>query len=288
MQKRKIKSIIPAQDVQMGPMTLKQPLPMQQIQQVDPFLLIHHAGPIIQEPFSPKNMDVGPHPHRGFEPVTFIFKGEIHHRDSRGNDSIIRSGGVQWMTAGMGIVHSESTSKSFFESGGEIEIIQLWINLPSRLKMVQPRYQGAQQEDIPVQKYQEGNAQINVVSGSYQDLKGPIDSLTGITAYTLELKAGSTLDLPSDPAQNVILYQLNGTSKVNDYPAYKTELVIFEQEGEHIHIEAEEDCALLFLSGFPIGEKVEQYGPFVMNNQTQIMEAMRDYQMGKMGILINE
>lgn len=286
MKKRSIKNIVTSQDVQMGPMTLKQPLPMGNIDQVDPFLLLHHVGPKTQEPNGKNMLDIGGHPHRGFEPVTFIFRGEVHHRDSRGNDSVIKAGGVQWMTAGMGIVHSEGAPKSFIEKGGELELIQLWVNLPSKLKMIQPKYQGFQREDIPVFMDQEGKVRLNVISGEYQGLKGAVDSLTDITAFTIELKAGGQVNLKEDASRSVMIYQLSGVASINGANTGDTKMVILNQDGEGIEIEAETDGVLLYLAGNPIGEEVAQYGPFVMNNQTELMEAMRDYQMGKMGVLI--
>jgi hypothetical protein len=231
-------------------------------------------------------LDIGGHPHRGFEPVTFIFKGEVHHRDSRGNDSVIKSGGVQWMTAGMGIVHSEGAPKSFIEKGGQLELIQLWVNLPSKLKMIQPRYQGRQREEIPAFVDPEGKVRLNVIAGKYQGLEGAVDSLTGITAFTIELKAGGRVHLTESADRSVMLYQLNGVASVNGMNTGDTQMVIFNQDGEDIEIEAQTDGVILYLAGNPIGEKVAQYGPFVMNNQSELMEAMRDYQMGKMGVLI--
>lgn len=286
MKNRSIKRRIQAQNIHMGGMTLKQPLPLQDLEQVDPFLLLHHGGPKAQEAGGRNVLDVGPHPHRGFEPVTFIFKGAIHHKDSRGNDSVIHAGGVQWMTAGMGIVHSEGLPQEFLEEGGEIEIIQLWINLPAKYKMVQPRYQGFQATELPVFETQDGNASLQVISGSYQNLKGPVESLTEITAYTLRMNPGGQLEIPSKTPENVLLYQLKGEALVNGEHTSDHSLVLFENDGDQIHIQAQEASEFLYLSGKPLGEKMVAWGPYVMNNQTQILEAMRDYQMGKMGVLI--
>ncbi|MGB0838632.1 MAG: pirin family protein, partial [Chitinophagales bacterium] len=216
----------------------------------------------------------------------FIFKGEIHHKDSRGNDSLIQAGGVQWMTAGRGIVHSEGISKAFHEKGGDLEIIQLWINLPAVHKMVQPRYQGFQADEIPHFISEDGKARLNVISGNYADLKGAVDSLTGITAYTIDLKAGGKINITEPVHRSAILYQLWGTAEVNGVSTGDTKLVVFQQDGDQIELVAQTDSTLLYLSGDPINEEVTQYGPFVMNTQTEVLEAMRDYQMGKMGILI--
>jgi redox-sensitive bicupin YhaK (pirin superfamily) len=269
----------------MGDIGMKQPLPTSSLQQIDPFLLLHHAGPMMQEAGGRNVMPIGPHPHRGFEPVTFVFKGAVHHKDSRGNDSIIRSGGVQWMTAGMGIVHSETLAKELLENGGELELIQLWINLPTAKKMIQPKYQGFQKEEIPT--VVEDGSSINIISGSYKGKNGPINSETAITALTINMIKGSTISFDVDPNENQFLYQLSGMAKVNDIENGSHKLVYFGEEGDFIKIECSEDATFLFMSGKPLNEKVTQWGPYVMNTQTEIMEAMRDYQMGKMGILID-
>ena len=286
MNNKKINRIISSQEVMMGPIKLHQPLPNPQLDQVDPFILIHHGGPKKQAPGGKSVMEVGAHPHRGFEPVSFIFKGSIEHKDSRGNHSIIDAGGVQWMTAGMGIMHSEGPPKSFVEQGGEFEMIQLWINLPSNLKMVQPRYQGFQKEEIPTFTDQNGKVNLNVISGEYKDLKGPIDSLTKIIAYTLEMKAGGNIEIPIPEEKNTLIYQLHGSTIVQDQEIGEKQLIQFSNDGKQINIEAKSDSLILFLAGDPINEPVVSWGPYVMNSQTEIMEAMRDFQMGKMGVMV--
>jgi hypothetical protein len=278
--------IIVADDIRMGDIKLKQPLPTRELKQVDPFLLLHHVGPLDQQPGERSVLDIGGHPHRGFEPVTFIFKGKVHHRDSRGNDSIINSGGVQWMTAGMGIVHSESAPKEWIEEGGELELIQLWVNLPSHLKMSKPRYQGFQVNDIPVIEMDHGKIQINVISGQLMGRKGPVESLTGIQAHTIFMKEETEMNLDLIPEHNTVLYQLEGRSIINGQESEAFHLTMLSDAEDHVTIKADEYSRFLMVSGNPINESVVQHGPFVMNNQTEILEAMRDYQMGKMGILI--
>ena len=284
MTKRTVNRIIKAPDVMMGPTQLKQPLPYGDIDQIDPFLLLHHVGPKHQVPGDRSALDIGGHPHRGFETVTFIFNGEVHHRDSRGNDQRISKGGVQWMTAAMGIVHSEGASKEFVEKGGDIEIIQLWINLPSHLKMNQPRYQGFQKEGIPFEE--KGQMRVNVIAGKYDNIDGPVDSLTKVTAYTIEHGNEGKIVLDIPRAQNAVLYQLNGLSKVNGIDTGDHKMLKFENDGDQVEIEAVHKGILLFVAGEPINEEVVTHGPFVMNTQTEILQAMRDYQMGKMGVLI--
>ncbi|MEM7103655.1 MAG: pirin family protein [Bacteroidota bacterium] len=286
MKKRSISRIVTSPEVMMGPIKLKQPLPVAGLNQIDPFLLLHHTGKKHQPAGGKNIMDVGAHPHRGFEPVSFIFEGEIHHKDSRGNDSVIGAGGVQWMTAGQGIIHSESAPKSFIERGGNFEMIQLWVNLPSHLKMVQPKYQGFQRDEIPAFIDQNEKARVNVISGKYKGLTGPIDSLTNISAFTIELKAGGEVDFDIPATENILLYQLRGSGLVNDESINDTQMVTFFGDGQLVRLEAIKDSLLLMVTGEPYGEKVVSWGPYVMNSQTEILEAMRDFQMGKMGVLV--
>ena len=281
MKKRTVKGVVFSEDVNMGPITLKQPLPLGNLQQVDPFLLLHHVGPKTQAPGGKNIMGIGAHPHRGFEPVTFIFSGDIHHKDSQGNDSIIRGGGVQWMTAGSGIVHSESASENFVQKGGELELIQLWVNLPANKKMHVPQYQGFQRDDIPA--YEDGTARLNVIAGVFRGLEGPVQSLTGVTAYTIEMKAGDTIEFNDPTDRNAILYQLKGSAEVNGSNSAQYAMTIFGNEGESIEVSADSDSLFLFVSGAPVHEELAQYGPFVMNSQSELMQAVKDYQAGLMG-----
>jgi hypothetical protein len=273
--KRKVNKVVNSRDVMMGDIRIGQPLPANELEQISPFILLHHGAPKKFEP-GEAAIEVAPHPHRGFEPVTFIFKGEIEHHDSRGNHNIVRDGGVQWLTAGMGIIHSEKGSKAFQEKGGVFEMIQLWINLPKKLKMVQPNYQAFQRDAIPF--YEEKNSRINVISGEIKGLKGPFKSLTNVIALTVEMEPGGevTFDIPE--SRNILLYQLHGN--IGD-----KQLVEFEKKGTEVTVVAENETLILLLAGDPIVEPMVQHGPFVMNTQTEIMEAMRDYQTGKMGFL---
>jgi redox-sensitive bicupin YhaK (pirin superfamily) len=284
MKRRTIKSVFTAPEIMMGSNKLKQPLPVAGLNQVDPFLLLHHMPPTKHEP-GVNALDVGPHPHRGFEPVTFVCEGEVEHNDSLGNHSVIAAGGVQWMTAGRGIVHSEGASKAQINRGGSFEMIQLWINLPKDKKMTTPIYQGVQKEAIPSVEAGDGKAKVNVVSGTYQGRKGPVDSLTGIEAYTLEMSEGGQLTFDVPAARNVMIYQLRGNTTVNQHQVTDTQLVHFENDDERVEIIADTDALILFLTGDPIEEPMAQYGPYVMNTQSEILEAMRDYEQGKMGVL---
>lgn len=285
---RKVVSKVKGVALSMGRFAVKQPLPHQRINNIDPFLLLHHAGPTRFEPGSiSAHEGVGPHPHRGFEPVTFVYKGGVHHRDSRGNDSVIGEGGVQWMTAGMEIIHSERPPADLMVNGGEQEIIQLWVNLPAKSKMVQPRYQGFTQEEIPVVHFGDGSF-VQVVAGQLDGVKGPVQTHTPITALNGQLQGGSTALIALDDGHSALAYVLSGEVLINEETkVVEHEMVEFDGDG-HVKIEAQTDARLLIVSGIPIGEPVVSSGPFVMNTHTQVMEAMRDAQMGKMGVLIEE
>ncbi len=288
MKKRSVANINPAQTIAMGDTLVKQPLPTQQVPQIDPFLLLHHFGPTTVEPGNDP-LDVGPHPHRGFEPVTFLYQGGLRHRDSRGNTGHLQGGDVQWMTAGMGIIHSERASQDFLANGGTLEGIQLWVNLPAAQKMVQPRYQDIKAAQIPVQQL-DGGSRLRVVAGTYADEQGPALTYSPILALQLELVAGSRVELPLPESHHAFIYLLEGQLKLNDNFVYEAhQLLNFKKDGEGIVLEGiAESTQVLIMSGEPLNEPVVNYGPFVMNTQTEIMEAMRDYQMGKMGVYVEE
>lgn len=289
MKNRSVARLLYAQPVDMGGIPIRQPLPTGQVQQVDPFLLLHHAD--IQAPahIDPDHAGVGPHPHRGFSPVTFIFKGGVHHRDSRGNNSIIYEGGAQWMNAGMGIVHSERPPHNIHELGSQQEIIQLWINTPAKHKMDQPAYYPLDKENVPITKSEDGKIQVRVFSGEVLNTRGPIPSQAVVNAATLLATSGGVIRIPVPATHNTLLYLLDGKISIDGFGLVEGHhLIHFKNDGNAIQFTALEDTRLLFLSGEPLREYVVSYGPFVMNTQTQIMEAMRDYQIGKMGVLIEE
>lgn len=285
MKNRSVAHILKSETLDMAGTTVKQPLPTLQVNQISPFLLLHHFGPVEMVP-GEDPLDLGPHPHRGFEPVTFLYSGGIRHKDSRGNEGILRGGDVQWMTAGRGIIHSERASREFLESGGVMEGIQLWVNLPKAYKMVQPRYQDIKSDQIPV--IEDEGSRIEVVAGAYQAKKGPAKTHTPILALRAFLPAGRDhfFEIPSE--YNAMVYILDGEVSLQSGFAYSGEtLLYFKNDGEGCYLRANKNSRLLILAGEPIDEPVAQWGPYVMNTQTEIMEAMRDYQMGKMGVYID-
>ncbi|WP_347926154.1 pirin family protein [Pontimicrobium sp. SW4] len=273
--------------VNMGPIELRQPIPTQDIEMVDPFILLHHYGPYqIDEDNNP--FDLGPHPHRGFEPITFLIQGEQLHRDSLGNESIVKSGDVQWTTAGRGIIHAEGPTKDFVQKGGVLEGIQLWLNLPAEKKMVQPNYQHVKNEDFTVIASEDGKVNIQVIAGSLEGKSGKIATQTSVNAYMIDIDEGGTYNVSIPKNHQSVLYLLNGEVSINDDTELaldKNQLIELNQDGEGFSLLGFAKSKLLFLSGTPFNEKVTSWGPYVMNNQTEIMEALRDYQMGKMGFL---
>lgn len=282
-----IKHIGRSDFVNMGPIRLRQPLPTNQIEMVDPFILLHHYGPYkISEQDNP--FDLGPHPHRGFEPITFLFQGEQLHRDSLGNERVVKAGDVQWITSGRGIIHSEGPTKDFIKKGGFIEGIQLWLNLPADKKMMQANYQHVKKDEFNIITSEDNKVVTRIIAGELQNTYAKIATQIPVNAFMIDAKAGGIEKVVFDSKQSGILYLLKGIIKVNDSEVLELnedQFIQFNQDGKGFKIEAQQDSLLLFLSGEPINEPVATYGPYVMNTQSELLEAMRDYQMGKMGFL---
>ena len=260
----------------------RRPVPGPRVSQVDPFLFLNHHGPQVYPPNN-RGLPFGPHPHRGFETVTFILEGELMHRDSVGFESVIRAGGVQWMTAGSGLVHAELSPDAFKRAGGPLEILQLWVNLPSRLKMTPPRYQGLQGDAIPALDVADGKATLSLISGEWGGATGPVDSITGNFMSTIAAQAGARLAFDRLGGRNVFLYVVSGSVSVNGREVAAHHLVELDTAGDELAIDALTDARLLFGHGDPIGEPVVSYGPFVMNTEGEIRQAITDYQAGKFG-----
>ena len=263
----------------------RRPVPGPRVQQIDPFLFLNHHGPQVY-PQNNRGLPFGPHPHRGFETVTFILEGELMHRDSAGYESVIRAGGVQWMTAGSGLVHAELSPDAFKRAGGPLEILQLWVNLPARLKFSPPRYQGLQGDQIPALAAAGGKAQLNLISGEWNGLTGPMDSLTGNFMSTITAQPGARLAFGGLAGRNVFLYVVSGAIRVNGQAASQHTLVELDLAGDAISIEADAAARLLYGHGAPLGEPVIAHGPFVMNTKEEIQKAFDDYQAGKFGSVV--
>ncbi|MCJ8167071.1 pirin family protein [Pontibacter sp. E15-1] len=282
MKTKKIKQVHEAVSAPIDDLVTYRALPTSAVEYIDPFLFLNHHGPQTYDPNN-KGLPFGPHPHRGFETLTFILEGDILHQDTGGGKSVINKGGVQWMTAGSGLIHAEVSSDTFKREGGPLEILQLWLNLPARYKMVPPSYVGLQQHEIPSATEDEGRVQINVISGRWGDTEGPIKSLGGIMMSSVDMQAASSFTVQVPAAHNVFFYVVRGKVTVNGRSVDKLHLVEFENEGEDINVEATEAAVLLFGHALPFNEPVVSHGPFVMNTEQEIREAFRDYQLGKMG-----
>ncbi|WP_369787953.1 pirin family protein [Rouxiella sp. WC2420] len=264
----------------------RRPVPGPQLEQLDPFLFLNHHGPQV---YAPDNLGLpfGPHPHRGFETVTFILRGELSHKDTGGHESIIGAGGMQWMTAGSGLIHSELSPESFKKHGGELEILQLWINLPARFKMTAPSYVGLQAADIPQIPLSKGQGWVSLISGEVAGISGPINSLTGVTMMTVQLAAGSEITLDAPAAREVFLYTVKGRLEIGDQPAEAWHLIELDGSDDSVTIKALEDAVLLFGHADKIKEPMVSHGPFVMNTVQEINQAILDYQAGKFNVRLD-
>jgi len=284
--KKKVKTIIPAQKISMGGHLLDQPLPVDGLDYIDPFLLIHHWKNELPGNQRVQEAGVGPHPHRGFSPVTFVFTGEVNHQDSLGNNALVKAGGTQWMFAGQGITHSERFPKHLVEKGGELEFIQFWVNAPSKDKMKPAFYRPISKEETPV--IESDKSKIWIVAGEVNGVKGAAPTYSPQTLLRGEVEAGGKIEISIPATYNSILYLLDGEGFANGEEVIGKDMVVFERENGTIEFAADKHTRFMLLSGEPIGEKVAQYGPFVMNSQTEVMQALRDAQSGKMGVLIEE
>ena len=286
---KEVRFLLPSVKIDMGGFPVKQALPTQKVQQVDPFLLLHHATAKYNKNRPAKHQGVGPHPHRGFSPVTFIIQGEVRHRDSWGNDQVAKAGEVQWMHAGAGIVHSERPSEDLVASSGKQEIIQLWINSPSSAKMQPPEYTYLSKEAMPVFHSEDGKISNRLVAGQYKELKSKLKAQSELLVLWGSAEVGGEQQLEIPQGFNSMLYLIKGAMKLKSYGIVEAEhLAVFSEQGDSIEMSFSQDSQFLLLCGKPLDEQVTQHGPYVMNTQTEVLEAMRDYQMGKMGILIED
>ncbi|GLO46950.1 pirin family protein [Pseudomonas putida] len=250
---------------------------------ISPFLLLDHAGPHDFTPTSARR-GVGQHPHRGFETVTIVYQGELEHRDSTGAGGLIGPGDVQWMTAANGIIHEEFHSPGFARSGGTLEMVQLWVNLPARDKRAAAGYQTLLAEDIPVVTLDGEGGSLRVIAGDYRGHSGPARTFTAMDVWDLRLNAGATLQLPVAAGRNAALVVLRGNVRINgEREAGPSSLVLLDRGGEDVAVEALEGASLLLLSGEPIDEPIVGYGPFVMNSQAEIAESFDDFHAGRFG-----
>lgn len=250
---------------------------------LSPFLLLDFAGPHVF-PGDGAKRGVGEHPHRGFETVTIVYAGEVEHRDSTGKGGVIGPGDVQWMTAGAGILHEEFHAESFSRQGGELKMMQLWVNLPAKDKMATPGYQSITKGDIPVVALPDNSGELRVIAGRYGDNQGPAHTFSPLNVWDIALQQDSHLILNQPEGWSTALVVVEGTITVNGTtPAGEAQLVVLSQNGEKLHLEASSDAKVLLMAGEPLNEPIVGYGPFVMNTKGEINEAVRDFNSGRFG-----
>ena len=252
---------------------------------VDPFLMLDYAGPR-EFAGTEHPRGVGEHPHRGFETVTIMYEGAVAHRDSAGNAGVIGPGDVQWMTAASGVVHEELHETEWAKQGGRFHAIQLWVNLPQTHKMSSPQYQTLSNADIPSVALEGGAGTLRVIAGAFQGQRGPARTFTPVELYDLQLRAGRRLEFVVPEGYGTSVFVLQGGVSVNGAAtAGEAALVVLKREGSLVLIEASQESRVLIMSGKPIEEPIARYGPFVMNTKAEIIQAVEDYQAGRMGHL---
>ena len=257
------------------------PTPTMAMNRIDPFIFLNHHG---WQQYPPGNhgLPFGPHPHRGFETVTFILEGDLVHKDSHSGESVIEAGGIQWMTAGSGLVHAEVSSETFKQHGGPLEILQLWINLPARFKMTPPRYTGLQKNQIPEIQLADGIT-AHIIAGTWLGVEGPVKPLTDIHLAWIDFKKYGQVNFSVPVDKNILLYVVKGEVKVNNVPVPYHHLVEFSHDAEAITLQPDNLAIILFGYATPFNEPFAAYGPFVMNTTEEIRQAYDDYNSGLFG-----
>lgn len=247
---------------------------------ISPFLLFDYAGPHLFEPAA-QPRGVGQHPHRGFETVTIVYDGEVSHRDSTGGGGTIGPGDVQWMTAAGGIIHEEFHSPAFTKTGGPFRMVQLWVNLPARDKMSQPQYQAITSDQIPSAGFADGHGRARVIAGDFDGTRGPATTFTPVNLWDVRLDAGAAAELPLPEGHNAMIAVLAGQVTIDGKAIGEAEIARLSSDGEGVRVQAEGDSILLVMSGEPIDEPVVGYGPFVMNTEDEIRQAIDDFNSGR-------
>lgn len=285
---RSVKGIITSIATREGAgFAVRRPFPTHSLSYVDPFLLLDHMEPVTLAPGAARGAP--DHPHRGFETVTYMLEGHFVHRDSAGNSGTIGPGDVQWMTAGQGVVHSEMPDDELLENGGRLHGFQIWVNLPAREKLIAPRYQDIPSSQIPIAESEDGKVWVKVIAGQSMGKEAVIDTRTPITFLHAKLKPGAKLVQPVSSQYNTFAYVVEGKGYFGNeqLPAETDQLVLFSNDADTVLIETQEnqELSVLILGGLPLNEPVARYGPFVMNTQSEIVQALQDYQAGRMGAI---
>lgn len=251
-------------------------------QQISPFLLLDYAGPH-QFEATTQPRGVGDHPHRGFETVTLVYQGEVTHRDSAGGGGTIGPGDVQWMTAGAGVIHQEYHSQPFTKSGGELEMLQLWVNLPAASKMAEPAYQTLGHADIPRIALPDQAGELRLIAGEYQGVRGPAQTFTAVNLWDISLNPAATARLEVAEDHNTMIVVRRGEIEIGGQSAVAGQWILLSQTGHLLNLSSSPGAEVVLFSGQPIDEPIAAYGPFVMNTHEQIQQAMQDYSAGRFG-----
>ena len=249
---------------------------------ISPFLLFDYAGPHMFEP-SERPRGVGRHPHRGFETVTIVYDGEVSHKDSTGGGGTIGPGAVQWMTAANGIIHEEFHSAGFTKTGGPFRMVQLWVNLPASDKMSPPKYQAITSSEIPTVALADGKARARIIAGELNGTRGPASTFTPVNLWDVRLDAGAEIDLPLPEGHNALIAVLSGHVTASGEDVGEAEIARLPTHGEGVAVRANGQSMLLVMTGEPIDEPVVGYGPFVMNSEAEIRQAVDDFNSGRFG-----
>lgn len=272
---------------------VRRPFPTRTMDNFDPFLLLDHLGPVKYGPG--KAVGAPDHPHRGFETVSYILDGEIEHKDSVGNKGLLKPGDVQWMTAGAGVIHSEMPSAEILQNGGRVHGFQLWVNLPARDKMIAPRYQDTPTAKIPTAETADGKVRVKIIAGEALGSQAVIDTRTPIMFLHFSIQPGGVINQPVPADFNIFAYVFGGEGIFGEeaLAAKEGQAVFFEQSASDTGVKlavpetATAPMEVLLIGGLPLGEPVARYGPFVMNTEAEIYQAILDYQNGKMGVIRN-
>ena len=286
--RRSVRSVVPSIETLEGAgFIVHRPFPVGDLDQVDPFLLLDHMGPVDYAPG--EAVGAPDHPHRGFETVSYILEGELEHEDSVGHHGVIGPGDVQWMTAGSGVVHSEMPSRRMQTEGGRVEGFQIWVNLPAAEKMTEPRYQEVPKARIPQLELDDGRAVVRLIAGQAHGIEGAVETTSPILYAHVTVQPGGRVDLPAPAAMNAMVYVIHGSGAVgaDERPVRQYELAVLEHDGAAVHLAAGDDEPLdvLVLAGEPLNEPIARYGPFVMNTRQQIVDAFEDFQAGRLGAI---
>ncbi len=269
--------------VEGGGFVVRRPFPTQTLLDFDPFLMLDHLGPVTYAPG--KAIGAPDHPHRGFETVSYILEGGLQHKDSQGNSGKLGPGDVQWMTAGAGVVHSEMPDDNMMKNGGTLHGFQIWVNLPARDKMMKPRYQDIATSQIPEGQSDDGKVKVRVVAGEALGAKAVIETRTPIVFLHYTLEPGGEVSQFISPEYNAMGYIISGSGQfgAEKRSAKEGQMIVFGQDGEQVRLASETGLSMLLLAGVPLNEPVARYGPFVMNTEEEIIQAVQDYQAGRMG-----